>query len=137
MAKWLPVLVCALSAFVLLTPASRAETTTEASGQVALVARAAAGCEPMHAVVNADGTRQVTSTECWPQSRVPRRTVKEDRNQAGRPTGRIVQEFDARGRAISRRAVSIDAAGKESGTLTRYTYDSRGGAVEATSPVGR
>jgi YD repeat-containing protein len=137
MTKGLLVLMCAVSALVLVTPDSRAQTTTDASGQVVLQARDASGCEPMHVVVNADGSRHVTSTECWPQARVPRRTVQEDRDRAGRPTGRIVQEFDAQGRAISRRTVSIDATGKERGTLTRYTYDARGRASETAFPVGR
>jgi hypothetical protein len=63
--------------------------------------------------------------------------VEQDLDRAGRATRRIVQEFDAQGRPISRRAVSIDAAGKETGTVTRYTYDARGGASETATPVER
>jgi YD repeat-containing protein len=138
MAKRLQVLVCVASTLALLRPTvSGAEAMKDASRQVVHLARDTSGCEPIHAVVNADGSRHVMSTECWPQSRLPRRTVDEELDRAGRATRRVVQEFDARGRPILRRAFSIDAAGEEHGSLTRYTYDAGGRASETTSPIER
>lgn len=102
-----------------------------------VVSRDASGRVQKRVVLNTDGSRHVTATEYWPYSSVASHTVDEDIDRAGRPTARTVQEFDQRGRLRERRAVSIDAAGRESGTRTRYTYDAHGRVDGRTSPVER
>jgi hypothetical protein len=134
------ILFCActglLSALTFL-PTLRAEVTEDEQGRPVIVSRDAAGRVCSRTVIEADGSRHVTTTEYWPASKVARRTVDEDRDPAGRATKRTVARFDDWGRVLERRSVTIDAAGKRRGTRTLYSYDAEGRAREATSPLGR
>ena len=107
------------------------------AGSVVLLSRDVSGRVQSRRVLSADGSRVATATEYWPHTDVARRSVEEAVDPAGRPTRRTVQEFDQRGRLLERRAVSIDTAGKERGSRTRYNYDARGQRSATTSPVER
>ncbi len=115
----------------------RAEVTTDAEGRKVLVSRDASGRVLTRAILSEDGSRHLAATEYWPQSKVAKRTVEEDQDRAGRATKRTVRHFDQQGRLRESRAVSIDVAGNERGTRTRYAYDAQGRAHKMTSRVGR
>jgi hypothetical protein len=112
-----------------------AELTHDAAGRRVLVSRDSLGRVQRRIILNADGSQHTTASEFWPHGNVARRVVDEDRDGTGRPTGRTLQRFDARGRILERRAVVIDAAGQERGTHTRYSYDAGGRSSQTTSPV--
>jgi YD repeat-containing protein len=132
------ILLCAcaslLSALTFL-PAAQAEVTQDEEGRVELVNRDASGRVQSRTVLEADGARHTTATEYWPKSKVAKRTVEEDLDPAGHPTSRVVSAFDSRGRVLERRAVSIDAAGRERGTRTHFAYDAQGRVRKSTSPI--
>jgi hypothetical protein len=133
-------LLCAcaglLSALTFL-PAAQAEVTQDEQGRAVLVSRDASGRVCRRAVLEADGSRHTTATQYWPKSKTAKRTVEEDLDPAGRPTSRVVSVFDDQGRVLDRRTVSINAAGRQRGTLTLFSYDSKGRARRMTSPIVR
>ena len=118
-------------------PAQAAQATADDSSPVVQVSRDESGRVHRRMIVNADGSRHVTATEYWPHGSVASRTVDEDVDRTGRPTARTVQQFDQRGRLLERRAASMDAAGRERGTRTLYTYGAQGRVSESTSPLER
>jgi hypothetical protein len=127
----------ALLATVCCLRIARAEVRTNADGRTALVSRDATGRVLSRTVMNDDGSRHTTATEYWAKSQVVKRSVDEDLDRSGRPTKRVVREYDDRGRVRESRAVSIDDAGKERGTRTRYGYDAEGRSHKTTSQVER
>ena len=130
--------VCPVVLLTLFSPlALQAEVTKDASGRPVLESRDASGRVLSRIVLEADGSRHVTSTEYWPESQVARRTVDENADGTGRVTKRVTQEFDEGGRLQERKDVAVDAAGKQQGTRTRYSYDAKGARTETTLPLER
>jgi hypothetical protein len=117
------------------TSAVYAQAGKDASGRPVLVTKDASGRIQSRTVLNADGSRHVTSNEYWPESTVARHTVDQDIDASGRTTRRLVQEFDDHGRVLEKRDLNVDAAGKERGTRTRYSYDPQGQRRETSSPL--
>ena len=113
----------------------RAQATRDAEGRTVRVTKDSAGRVQSRTVLNADGSRHITSHEYWPESTVARHTLDQDVDAAGRQTRRVAQEFDDHGRVLERRELNVDPAGKERGTRTRYSYDPQGQRHEETSPL--
>ena len=136
--KRLLLCVGATSIFALtFLPVVRAEVAQDEQGRTVLVSSDSAGRVTNRTVLEADGSRHVTATEYWEKGKVARRMVDEDRDPDGRATRRTLSTFDNRGRVIESSAVTIDAAGQERGTRTRYSYDVEGQPSKTTSRIGR
>jgi hypothetical protein len=84
---------------------------------------------------NADGSSHRTSIEYGSDSEKPALVVDEDLDPRNRPTRRVEQRFDDQGRLRAKLEVTIDAAGKERGTRTRYWYDPSGQRFDEATPV--
>lgn len=118
-------------------PALAAGGADDSSPTPVLVTRDESGHVQRRVALLPDGSRHTTAASYWPHTDVVRRTIDEDLDRTGRPTGRTVQEFDSRGRLLESRAVTIDATGRESGTRTRFTYGPRGRVGQSTTRLER
>jgi len=84
---------------------------------------------------NADRSSHRTSIQYRSDSEQPAVVVDEDLDPSQRPTRRVEQRFDDQGRLKEKLEVTIDPAGKERGTLTRYSYDPSGQRFDEAKPI--
>ena len=104
---------------------------------VAVEGRDEAGHLQMRTELGKDGSRHSTFYQYWPGGAVERRLTDLDFDGAGRPTRRLVQEFDERGGLVVATATTFDAAGRQSVLMTRYLKDEKGRIHPVTSAFER
>ena len=109
-----------------------------AAGAAALpaeqVTKDAKGRVVSRTVANPDGSSR-TSMQYATASERPALVVDEDLDASGRTTRRVEQRFDDGGRLREKVQVTINVAGKERGTRTRYQYDTSGRRSEDVTPL--
>jgi hypothetical protein len=84
---------------------------------------------------NPDQSRHRTSFEYGSDSARPLVIVDEDLDRFDQATKRVEQRFDGEGRLREKLDLRIDAAGKRTGTRTRYDYDPSGRRFDQVTPV--
>jgi hypothetical protein len=84
---------------------------------------------------NPDQSRHVTSYQYAPDSDRALAIVDEDFDKSGQATRRTEQRFDGEGRLREKLDIQLDAAGKRTGTRTRYDYDPSGKRSEQVTPL--
>jgi len=84
---------------------------------------------------NPDQSRHRTSFQYGSDSDRPLVVVDEDLDRLEQATKRVEQRFDGQGRLREKLDLRIDAAGKQTGTRTRYVYDRSGRRFEEVTPV--
>ena len=99
------------------------------------VAKDAKGRVISRKTTNPDQSSHKTSFQYRSDSEQPLVIADEDFDRFGQVAKRVEQRFDGQGRVMEKLDVRIVAAGKQTGTRTRYHYEQSGRRTEEVIPV--